>query len=150
MKRLRVHRVGSFFFSWSRRLWSDLGAGRTVGEEVPEHLEHANLQELDVPVFLDGHFVDLVIAALAAREFGIRALAELAVAVRVLPLALTGREELVLAEDLADVIDEPTHGDLPDTKVSALLNNALNWSKQVADYYLCYLYINNFPTGAAL
>jgi hypothetical protein len=87
----------------------DVGAGRTVGEEVPEHLEHANLQELDVPVFLDGHFVDLVIAALAAREFGIRALAELAVAVRVLPLALTGREELVLAEDLADVIDEPTH-----------------------------------------
>jgi IS605 OrfB family transposase len=38
-------------------------------------------------------------------------------------------------------------GKLSDTKVSALLNNALNWSKQVADYYLCYLYINNFPTS---
>jgi IS605 OrfB family transposase len=36
-------------------------------------------------------------------------------------------------------------GKLSDTKVSALLSNALNWSKQIADYYLCYLYINNFP-----
>lgn len=35
-------------------------------------------------------------------------------------------------------------GKLSDTKVSALLSNALNWSKQVADYYLCWLYINNF------
>jgi IS605 OrfB family transposase len=35
-------------------------------------------------------------------------------------------------------------GKLSDTKVSALLSNALNWSNQVADYYLCWLYINGF------
>jgi len=35
-------------------------------------------------------------------------------------------------------------GDLSDTKVSTLLTEAQNWSRQVAEYYLCYLYINEF------
>jgi len=35
-------------------------------------------------------------------------------------------------------------GKLSDTKVSALLANALNWSNQVADYYLCWLYSHDF------
>ena len=35
-------------------------------------------------------------------------------------------------------------GKLSDTKVSVLLSNALNWSNQVADYYLCWQHINGF------
>lgn len=35
-------------------------------------------------------------------------------------------------------------GKLSGTKISALLSNALNWSNQVADYYLCWQYINGF------
>ena len=41
-------------------------------------------------------------------------------------------------------------GELTDTKISTIFANATDWSKQIADYYLCWLYINNFNTDKKL